>query len=172
MESTRMSESENEHESSNVDEKFRPRKRSLVWQLFEKLSRYRVRCRLCNHEQNYQGTTGNILRHLKSKHELDATIKGQQDPQHQERLRLLLSNLPPQTYTMPAAAIKVERNFKPRKSSLNEAPPQEDGMNGGNPFDENDMQDDTYIQEEVCDRILIFIFGFIHNLCFVLTVAF
>ncbi|XP_011189721.1 uncharacterized protein LOC105216772 [Zeugodacus cucurbitae] len=54
------------------------KKVSIVWRYFEKLDRLRVRCRLCRHEQNYQGTTGNILRHLKNKHNIDATLKGQQ----------------------------------------------------------------------------------------------
>ncbi|XP_017463496.1 PREDICTED: uncharacterized protein LOC108356904 [Rhagoletis zephyria] len=53
------------------------KKVSIVWRYFEKLDRLRVRCRLCGHKQNYQGTTGNILRHLKNKHNIDATLKGQ-----------------------------------------------------------------------------------------------
>ncbi|XP_073820138.1 uncharacterized protein [Musca autumnalis] len=152
------SEHEQENETTNIGDKFRPRKRSLVWQLFEKLTRYRVRCRLCGHEQNYQGTTGNILRHLKSKHELDATIKGQQDPHHQERLRLLLSNLPPQPYTIPAMEIKVERNFKVRKNSFNDTMPHENGQqDGGNPYgddDNDDGPDNNYIPEEPFENYL------------------
>lgn len=69
------------------EEEIRPKKRSLVSQFFEKISRHRVRCRLCQHEQNYQGTTGNILRHLKARHDLDATLKGQQDPRNQQRIK-------------------------------------------------------------------------------------
>lgn len=65
------------------------KKRSLVWNFFERISRQRVQCRVCKHEQNYQGTTGNILRHLKARHSLDATLRGQQDPQNQKRIREL-----------------------------------------------------------------------------------
>ncbi|CAD6995164.1 unnamed protein product [Ceratitis capitata] len=68
-----------EYEEQQVDISLSVRKKvSIVWRYFEKLDRLRVRCRLCHHEQNYQGTTGNILRHLKNKHNIDATLKGQQ----------------------------------------------------------------------------------------------
>lgn len=80
-----MSSSENE---SKKDLPLRKRK-SLVWQYFEKLSRARVRCRICRHEQNYQGNTGNILRHLKAKHQVDATQRGQMDPDNLQRLKAL-----------------------------------------------------------------------------------
>lgn len=159
--------SETDNESHNGDDSLRPRKRSLVWQFFEKLSRYRVRCRLCAHEQNYQGTTGNILRHLKSKHELDATIKGQQDPHHQERLRLLLSNVSAysssnsnnNTNTFSTMDIKVERKYKPRKRSHNDMMTQEDD---DNPFvdDGGHNNSTTYIQEEVCYYICCCLYVF------------
>uniref|UniRef100_A0A1I8PM25 BED-type domain-containing protein n=1 Tax=Stomoxys calcitrans TaxID=35570 RepID=A0A1I8PM25_STOCA len=103
---------------NDYDDCLRPRKRSLVWHFFEKLSRTRVRCRMCCHEQNYQGTTGNILAHLKSKHELDATIKGQQSPKNQERLRLLLNNVA--SLTIPITEIKIERRYS-NKNSLGES---------------------------------------------------
>lgn len=88
------------------------KKRSLVWQFFEKLSRERVRCRLCEHEQNYQGTTGNILRHLKAKHNLDATLKGQQDPKNQQRIKDLGGLVTP-----IKTEIKIERKQRVRKES-------------------------------------------------------
>ncbi|XP_067616572.1 uncharacterized protein [Eurosta solidaginis] len=53
------------------------KKVSIVWRYFEKLDRWRVRCNICRHEQNYQGTTGNILRHLKNKHDIDVSLKAQ-----------------------------------------------------------------------------------------------
>ncbi|XP_013117083.1 uncharacterized protein LOC106094418 [Stomoxys calcitrans] len=136
-----MNESENE---CNADDSLRPRKRSLVWGLFEKLGRYRVRCRLCAHEQNYQGTTGNILRHLKSKHGLDATIKGQQEPEHQERLKTLLANVP-----MSASDIKVERNFKRRKSSLTINSTKLEPETEENPYESDGIANSTtYVLEE------------------------
>ncbi|XP_018799684.1 PREDICTED: uncharacterized protein LOC108975573 [Bactrocera latifrons] len=68
-----------DYEDQQTDISLGVRKKvSIVWRYFEKLDRLRVRCRLCRHEQNYQGTTGNILRHLKNKHNIDATLKGQQ----------------------------------------------------------------------------------------------
>ncbi|XP_039962323.1 uncharacterized protein LOC126750844 [Bactrocera neohumeralis] len=68
-----------DYEDQQTDISLSVRKKvSIVWRYFEKLDRLRVRCRLCRHEQNYQGTTGNILRHLKNKHNIDATLKGQQ----------------------------------------------------------------------------------------------
>ncbi|XP_037816137.1 uncharacterized protein LOC119606655 [Lucilia sericata] len=74
--------------STNYEEQ-QKRKRSLVWNFFEKVGLKRVRCRICNHEQNYQGTTGNILRHLKARHDLDVTLKGQQDPRNMQRINEL-----------------------------------------------------------------------------------
>lgn len=68
-----------DYEDQQTDISLGVRKKvSIVWRYFEKLDRLRVRCRLCRHQQNYQGTTGNILRHLKNKHNIDATLKGQQ----------------------------------------------------------------------------------------------
>ncbi|XP_037949916.1 uncharacterized protein LOC119680951 [Teleopsis dalmanni] len=62
--------------SSDTEEHFSVKKRvSKVWTYFDKINQQRVRCRICEHEQNYQGTTGNLLRHLKSKHKIDATVK-------------------------------------------------------------------------------------------------
>lgn len=79
----------NSSNSSNATNKLK--RRSLVWNFFQKISRERVQCLLCQHEQNYQGTTGNILRHLKARHALDATIKGQRDPQNQVIIKELMS---------------------------------------------------------------------------------
>lgn len=66
-----------------------PRRVSLVWKYFDKLNNTRIKCRLCGHEQNYQCTTGNILRHLKNKHDLDATINGMKDPKNIQRMHEL-----------------------------------------------------------------------------------
>ncbi|XP_075148544.1 uncharacterized protein LOC142222335 [Haematobia irritans] len=143
-----MNESEcNADESECNDDSLRPRKRSLVWGLFEKLGRFRVRCRLCSHEQNYQGTTGNILRHLKSKHGLDATIKGQQEPEHQERLKELLSSVP-----MSASEIKIERNFKRRRSTQTMSTPKIVSETDENPYDEANST--TYVLEEPFENYL------------------
>ena len=104
---------ESDFDSTNFDEQ-RPKKRSLVWKFFEKINRNRVRCRVCRHEQNYQGTTGNILRHLKARHELDATLKGQQDPRNQQRI-IELSKM---TFPIEGEEIKFECKPKIRKSSI------------------------------------------------------
>lgn len=117
-----------------------PKKRSLVWQFFERVNQFRVRCYLCQHEQNYQGTTGNILRHIKSKHDLDLTLKGQQDPENQKRIKELCSV----AASISGTSIKVERRSfntpsfnKPpikRKQSFDEGfdvNPYEEEDNGG-----------------------------------------
>lgn len=109
--STMMNESD--VDNTNFDEQ-RPKKRSLVWKFFEKISRNRVRCRVCQHEQNYQGTTGNILRHLKARHDLDATLKGQQDPRNQQRI-IELSKM---TLPSDGEEMKFESKPKIRKSSI------------------------------------------------------
>uniref|UniRef100_A0A1A9W7Y8 BED-type domain-containing protein n=1 Tax=Glossina brevipalpis TaxID=37001 RepID=A0A1A9W7Y8_9MUSC len=81
-----MSSSENE---SIKDSDRGQRRTSLVWKYFDKISKSKIRCRICGHEQNYQCTTGNILRHLKNKHQLDATIKGLKDPKNIKRMQEL-----------------------------------------------------------------------------------
>ncbi|XP_065360828.1 uncharacterized protein LOC135954563 [Calliphora vicina] len=86
---------------ANYEEQ-KSRKRSLVWNFFEKVGLKRVRCRVCSHEQNYQGTTGNILRHLKARHDLDVTLKGQQDPRNRKRIK---------EYSSMTLPIKTEVNI-------------------------------------------------------------
>uniref|UniRef100_A0A1A9V3F6 BED-type domain-containing protein n=1 Tax=Glossina austeni TaxID=7395 RepID=A0A1A9V3F6_GLOAU len=99
-----MSSSDNE---SNKELPIRKRK-SLVWKYFEKLSRARVRCRVCRHEQNYQGNTGNILRHLKAKHQIDATQRGQRDPENLQRMKELNSSASHLNDISTAVPIKTE----------------------------------------------------------------
>lgn len=83
--------SDDEH-NSNKDGDIRVRKRSsLVWQYFEKLSRSRVKCRVCQHEQKYLGNTANALRHLKVKHDVDARPIGLTDPENVKRMKALTS---------------------------------------------------------------------------------
>uniref|UniRef100_A0A1A9W7X9 BED-type domain-containing protein n=1 Tax=Glossina brevipalpis TaxID=37001 RepID=A0A1A9W7X9_9MUSC len=105
-----MSSSDDE---SNKDLPIRKRK-SLVWKYFEKLSRARVRCRVCRHEQNYQGNTGNILRHLKAKHQIDATQRGQRDPENLQRMKAL--NDSASHVKSEAVPIKTENHLMNRES--------------------------------------------------------
>lgn len=82
-----MSENGHSDESNHEETWQRPKGRSMVWQFFKRTNQTSIQCHLCQHKQNYHGTTGNILRHLKSKHDLDLTLKGRQDPTNQKRIK-------------------------------------------------------------------------------------
>jgi hypothetical protein len=44
------------------------KKWSPAWNLFEKISKKRARCKKCGHEEDCSNNTSNLLRHLKTSH--------------------------------------------------------------------------------------------------------
>ncbi|KAI9577179.1 uncharacterized protein LOC119641836 [Glossina fuscipes] len=146
-----MSSSENE----SIKEDRGQRRTSLVWKYFDKISRSKIKCRICGHEQNYQCTTGNILRHLKNKHQLDATIKGLQDPKNIKRMQELdascqINENSLKLATTSSFSIKREhpakREFRKREPTVYENSLNESYEDKDEPvinFDYNELLDNT-----------------------------
>lgn len=139
------------------------KKRSLVWKFFEKISQHRVKCRLCEHEQNYQGTTGNILRHLKARHNLDLTLKGQQDVENQQRIKELsgMTELPTINKIKIERKPVVKRNSSATSDSSDTMDPYNNNDNDDEQYDGVQSQEVTWIDKivkEVVNQIL-FIFS-------------
>lgn len=99
-----------DNNDSNEDMPIRKRA-SLVWQYFEKLTSFRIKCRICQHEQRYMGNTANALRHLKAKHDIDARPVGLTDPENVKRMKALSTSGIPFKHTLAAINIKNECRF-------------------------------------------------------------
>ncbi|KAM7361246.1 uncharacterized protein ACRADG_010759 isoform 1-T2 [Cochliomyia hominivorax] len=143
-------------ENSNYDE-HKSKKRSLVWNFFEKISQQRVKCRICEHEQNYQGTTGNILRHLKARHNLDVTIKGQQDPQNQERIKELSQMTKLSFTTTQQMNVDRKPKIKHNPSESSDTNDTQDIYNENNNDDveqDNDRNQESFEKDEIfCENL-------------------